>query len=108
MAKTELKRFAATDTTAFLSTFHIAGDGCWFFFANEEIPTKTGGRRGLVFTAYAVAQTGIQALVYDFRPNMMQMMDYVGVWSLYGRGKKAEAIAALEVFSKQYQVGIEQ
>lgn len=102
MAEEQLRQFAQIGASSVLSNFYIAADGCWFFFANENIklPRRDSGK--LVFTAYAVSQAGQKALVYDFRSNMNQMMDYVAAWSLHARGKHEECKVAIEQFMKNY------
>jgi hypothetical protein len=103
-AKVELSEFALTEPASYLSKLEIEADSCWFFFANEEIELPPIGSGRLIFSAYAVSQSGQCNLVYDFRADMNKMNEYVSLWSLHAQGKKVEAELAFMAFLEKYPV----
>lgn len=107
LARAELQSVLAQVPSEVLSSQYLEADGCWIFFLHEKIPLPSMSQGQLVFTAYAVAKFGEQeAFVYDFRPNMEQMQDYLVLWSLHALGKKEEARHALEAFNAKYPTPI--
>ncbi len=103
MATAEVGQLLSPVPPDVLSSFHMEAEGCWFFFLNERLRTSVERPGTLVSVVYAVAKVGERTgFVYDFRPNMQQMQDYIDVWSLYALGKQEEARAAFQAFSKRY------
>jgi len=103
LARAELQCVLAHVPCEVLSNQYLEAEGCWIFFLNEQIPLPSKIQGKLLWTAYAVAKFGeLEASVYDFRPNMEQMQDYLEMWSLHALGKKEEARHALEAFNAKY------
>lgn len=103
LARGALQCILAHVPSEVLSNQYLEAEGCWIFFLNEQIPLPSNIQGQIFFTAYAVAKCGeLEASVYDFRPNMKKMQDYLEVWSLHALGRTEEARHAFETFNAKY------